>query len=97
MNSSIANPVDFYQDLNFPTVFKIKRVLRNRDIEIDFCRNASNAYFDRIFRDNYFMLRKKNIAKMMKILKYPIRVIIRYIPIYFLPILDVNIKIVKGK
>lgn len=59
MNSSIANPVDFYQDLNFPTVFKIKRVLRNRDIEIDFCRNASNAYFDRIFRDNYFMLRKK--------------------------------------
>jgi SAM-dependent methyltransferase len=97
INSSIDNPEEFYEDLTFPTVFKIERILRNKRVEIGFCREASNAYFNRVFSDNDFVLRKKNIAKIIDILKFPMRLIIRFIPIHFLPILDVNIKISKEK
>jgi hypothetical protein len=86
------NLVEFYNELSFPTVFKIKRALKNKNVDIHFSRSATNAYIDRAIYDDYFVGRKRNVAKMVKILKYPLRKIIRYIPIYYLPIIDVKIK-----
>jgi 2-polyprenyl-3-methyl-5-hydroxy-6-metoxy-1,4-benzoquinol methylase len=91
MHSSIAYPKNFYEDLTFPTVFKVKRALRNKGVEVHFSRNASNAYLDRVFSDNYFMLRKKKLANIVKIMQYTTKNITQWIPIFFLPIIDVSI------
>jgi 2-polyprenyl-3-methyl-5-hydroxy-6-metoxy-1,4-benzoquinol methylase len=87
-NSRISNPIDFYNDLTFPTVWKIKRFLKDKAFMINFNEAATLKYIDRAINDTYFRARKENISRFAGYLRKPLVKIIRFTPVYVLPIID---------
>jgi len=97
LNSSIVEPVKFYEELTFPTVIKIRRILKNRSIEIRFFYYATKSYVDRSINDVYFTQRKRKLAKNVRKIRIPLLKVIRFIPVSILPIMDVRIKLLEKK
>ena len=87
-NSRISNPIDFYNDLTFPTVWKIKKVLKDEAFMLNFSESATLKYIDRTINDTYFRARKQNISRFAGYLRKPLVKMIRFTPVYVLPIID---------
>ena len=90
-HSHIENPEDFYNDLSFPNIFKLNKILGQYEIYAKYRNTATLEYLDRAVKDEYFILRKKKIASVVRIIIKPIKKIIRILPKSSLPIIDCKI------
>jgi SAM-dependent methyltransferase len=88
INAGIEKPLEFYQELSFPTIFKINRSINRDKYQIIFHKSATKFYLERIFSDDFYQKRKKIIYQLVKLLKPLIRVIVVISPKILIPIID---------
>ena len=90
--STIPNPVDFWQDLSWPTQKKLKQRLNNLGLVADFSRDATNHYINRALTDSKFNERKGLIiGSYLKMFAIVAQHLTRFIPMSLIPIIDCRI------
>ena len=90
--STIPNPVDFWQDLSWPTQRKLKQRLNNLGLVADFSRDATNHYINRALTDSKFIERKGLIiGSCLKMFAIVAQHLTRFIPMSLIPIIDCRI------
>jgi 2-polyprenyl-3-methyl-5-hydroxy-6-metoxy-1,4-benzoquinol methylase len=90
-NSKIPNSEEFWDDLSWPTQRGLKRILKSNGWNVEFSREATNAYLNRVLADSDFLIRKGLlVGSLFKIISHLSRVI-RFIPYSLLPIIDCRI------
>ena len=90
--SHLEDPINFYEDLSWPTPLKIKSNLKQFNYEINFSKNATKKYVTRALTDGFFIARKPLISRIVKLLKPIIFMLIALTPIQLCPIIDCEIK-----
>jgi hypothetical protein len=87
------NLIEFYNELSFPNIQKINKILNNKNCEITYSRSATLEYIKRATNDSIFIARKKVITYFVSKLGKLLPLIIKIIPKSILPIIDCRIKI----
>ena len=91
--STIPNPVDFWQDLSWPTQRELKRYLKSEGLEFEFSREATNFYVNRALSDSSFINRKGLIfGSLIKGFALLAKYLTQFIPLSLIPIIDCRIK-----
>ena len=92
MKSTIPNPVDFWQDLSWPSQRKLMRKLKDLNLTAEFSRDATNHYINRALNDSNFIERKGPvIGLLLKAFATIAKHLTRFIPMSLLPIIDCRI------
>jgi 2-polyprenyl-3-methyl-5-hydroxy-6-metoxy-1,4-benzoquinol methylase len=86
------NLLEFYNELSFPTVRKLNKILRNTKYEVRYSRYATLEYVKRATRDRIFIARKKIITRVVSKSGKLLPLIIKMLPKSILPIIDCRIK-----
>ena len=90
--STIPNPVDFWQDLSWPTQRKLRQKLNNLGLVAEFSRDATNHYINRALTDPKFIERKGLIiGSCLKVFAIVAKHLTRFIPMSLIPIIDCRI------
>jgi 2-polyprenyl-3-methyl-5-hydroxy-6-metoxy-1,4-benzoquinol methylase len=85
------NLIEFYNELSFPNMQKINRILKNSNCEIIYSRSATLEYVKRATNDGIFIARKKIISFFVSKSGKLLPIIIKVIPKSILPIIDCRI------
>ena len=92
MKSTTPNPVDFWQDLSWPTQRKLQQKLNNLGLVAEFSRDATNHYINRALNDTNFIERKGPIfGRLLKAFATVAQHLTRFIPMALIPIIDCRI------
>jgi len=91
VSSHLRDSIEFYLDLSWPTVRKLKKLLKKRGYTFCFSKDATLMYIERFESDEFFVRRKPLFAKIFMILKPFIRLAIKMTPVELLPIIDCQI------
>ena len=92
INSTIPNPVDFWQDLSWPSQRKLKRLLKQTMVLAEFSRDATDHYINRALSDPKFIERKGPFfGKLLKVFSAIAKHLTRFIPMALIPIIDCRI------
>ena len=92
MKSTIPNPVDFWQDLSWPSQRKLMRKLKDLNLTAEFSRDATNHYINRAINDSDFIERKgRVIGLLLKAFATIAKHLTRFIPMSLIPIIDCRI------
>lgn len=90
--STIPNPVNFWQDLSWPTQRKLRQKLDNLGLVAEFSREATNHYINRALTDSKFIERKgRIIGNLIKCFALLTKYLTQFIPLAFIPIIDCRI------
>lgn len=92
MKSSIPNPIDFWQDLSWPSQRKLTRKLKDLNLTAEFSRDATNHYINRALNDSNFIDRKGPLfGTLLKVFAITAKRLTRFIPMSLIPIIDCRI------
>ena len=86
------NLVEFYNELSFPNIQKINRILKNSNCEIIYSKSATLEYVKRATNDGIFIARKRIISFLVSKSGKLLPIIIKVIPKSILPIIDCQIR-----
>ena len=90
--SAIPNPVDFWEDLSWPSQRKLEKLLKEMGVVAEFSRDATNHYVRRALNGPKFIERKGPIfGPLLKISATIAKHVTRFIPIALIPIIDCRI------
>ena len=90
-NSNIPNSGEFWRDLSWPTQRGLKKILKSKGWHVEFSRDATNEYLNRVFTDSDFILRKgRLIGTLFKVISLLAK-IVRFVPYAYLPVIDCRI------
>jgi 2-polyprenyl-3-methyl-5-hydroxy-6-metoxy-1,4-benzoquinol methylase len=84
-NSEIA---EIYNDLSFPNIFKLNKILNGYAITTRFENFATKNYINRAIKDEYFFRRKKRLSNLVRLFSKPLLGLIDKMPKSTLPIID---------
>lgn len=88
----MPNPVDFWQDLSWPSQRKLKKLLKETGVLAEFSRDATDHYINRTLSDPKFIERKGLIfGKLLKAFATIAKHLTRFIPMALIPIIDCRI------
>jgi 2-polyprenyl-3-methyl-5-hydroxy-6-metoxy-1,4-benzoquinol methylase len=91
VSSYLQDSLKFYFDLSWPTVRKLKKILKKHGYTFYFSKDAALMYVERLDSDEFFVNRKPLFAKIFLVLKPFIRLAIKITPVQLLPIIDCRI------
>ena len=86
------NLVEFYNELSFPNIQKINKILKNKNYKITYSRSATSEYIKRATNDGIFIERKKNISLLVAKTGKILPIVIKILPKSILPIIDCRIQ-----
>ena len=86
------NLVEFYNELSFPNIQKINRILKNSNCEIIYSKSATLEYVKRATNDGIFIARKRIISFLVSKSGKLLPIIIKILPKSILPIIDCQIR-----
>ena len=90
-NSKIPNSEKFWDDLSWPTQRGLKKILKSNGWNVEFSRDATNAYLNRVLADSDFVTRKGLVVgSLFKIISHLTKVV-WFVPYSILPIIDCRI------
>lgn len=90
-NSTIDKAEKFFEDLSFPNIFKLNRILRKYKIFRQYDNLATKNYMKRAIEDKYFANRKRKISYLISLLPKHVENFISMIPKVMLPVIDCQI------
>jgi len=89
--SKIPNSEEFWDDLSWPTQRGLRNMLKSKGWNVEFSRDATHAYLNRVLADSDFIIRKGLIVgSLFKVISHLPKVI-RFVPYSLLPIIDCRI------
>ena len=89
--SEIPNSEKFWDDLSWPTQRGLKKILKSNGWNVEFSRDATNAYLNRVLADSDFVTRKGLVVgSLLKLISHLTKVV-RFVPYSMLPIIDCRI------
>lgn len=93
--SRIPNSEEFWNDLSWPTQRGLKKILKSKGWKVEFSRDATYEYLNRVLTDTDFLLRKGLlIGSLFKLISYLTK-IFRFVPLGLLPVIDCRISNAK--
>lgn len=91
--SDIASAFDFWEDLSWPTVVKLRHILAPVSDSFVFLRDATEAYVVRAREDVVFTRRKPRIIRSIAGVA---PLLVRAMPVSLLPVIDVRVRKVEA-
>jgi 2-polyprenyl-3-methyl-5-hydroxy-6-metoxy-1,4-benzoquinol methylase len=90
-SSGIDKAEKFFEDLSFPNIFKLNKILRKYEICKRYDNLATKNYMKRAIEDEYFANRKRKVSYFISILPKHVEYFISMIPKIMLPVIDCQI------
>ena len=94
-NSKIPDSDEFWGDLSWPTQKKLKKILKSKGWNVEFSRDATHEYLNRVVSDSDFIVRKGRIIGSLFKLTSVLVKIVRFVPLAYLPVIDCRISNAK--
>ena len=94
-NSKIPDSDEFWGDLSWPTQKKLKKILKSKGWNVEFSRDATHEYLNRVVSDSDFIVRKGRIIGSLFKLTSVLAKIVRFVPHAYLPVIDCRISNAK--
>ena len=96
LSSNIPNPLEFWEDLSWPTPSKLKRAIKNSEMSSAFSRQTTKSYLERPFTDNSFKERKnKTTFAVIKLISKVLIPAVSFVPLKLMPIIDCKVSLNK--
>ena len=89
--SEIPNSEKFWDDLSWPTQRGLKKILKSNGWNVEFSRDATNAYLNRVLADSDFVTRKGLVVGSLFQMISHLTKVVRFVPYSMLPIIDCRI------
>lgn len=94
LNSKIPNPIEFWNDLSWPTQSKLKRAAISSEMSAVFSRQTTKSYLERPFTDDSFSQRKNKLTfQIIKCVSKVLMRVLSFVPLKFMPMLDCKVKL----
>ncbi len=91
-NSSITDPISFWEDLSWPTGSQVKKHCQEMGYGCSFSNEAFSSYLERFQEDESFRKRKGRLFTIIVRMVLPVLTYFtNWIPSKFLPVIDVTI------
>jgi 2-polyprenyl-3-methyl-5-hydroxy-6-metoxy-1,4-benzoquinol methylase len=84
-NSNIA---EVYNDLSFPNIFKLNKILNGYEVTTRYENFATINYINRAIKDEFFSLRKKRLSNLVRLFSKPLLAVVDKLPKSILPTID---------
>jgi SAM-dependent methyltransferase len=94
LSSDIHDPLEFWNDLSWPTPSKLKKAVLNSRMSVVFSRQTTKSYLERPFADHSFKERKnKSTFALIKLISKVLIPGLSFLPLTLLPMIDCKVRL----
>ncbi len=96
LNSNVPNPLEFWDDLSWPTPSKMKKAVVDSGMSVVFSRQTSKSYLERPVKDEAFKQRKNKLTfQVIKLISKVLMPVLSFVPLTLMPIIDCKVRLNK--
>ncbi len=97
LNSDLSDPLEFWDDLSWPTPSKVKKAVTDSKMSVVFSRQTTKSYLERPFVDDSFKQRKnKSTFSVIKLISRILIPVLSFVPITLMPMIDCKVRLDKN-
>jgi len=96
LNSNVPNPLEFWDDLSWPTPSKVKKSVIDSGMSVVFSRQTSKSYLERPVKDEAFKQRKNKLTfQLISLISRILIPVLSFVPITLMPMIDCKVRLNK--
>jgi SAM-dependent methyltransferase len=96
LNSDLSDPLEFWDDLSWPTPPKVKAAVIDSGVFVAFSRQATKSYLERPVMDDSFKQRKNKLTfQVIKLISKVLMPVLSFVPLTLMPIIDCKVRLKK--
>lgn len=96
LSSDLSDPLEFWDDLSWPTPSKVKKAVIDSRVSVVFSRQTTKSYLERPFRDDSFKQRKNKLTfQVIKSISKVLIPVLSFVPLTLMPIIDCKVRLNK--
>ena len=96
VTSNLPNPLEFWNDLSWPTPSKLKKAATDSKMSVVFSRQTTKSYLERPFTDDSFKERKNKITfAVIKLISKVLIPVLSFVPLKLMPMIDCKVRLNK--
>jgi SAM-dependent methyltransferase len=97
LNSDLSDPLEFWDDLSWPTPSKVKKVVVDSGLSVAFSRQTTKSYLERPVMDDSFKQRKNKLTfQAIKLISKVLIPVLPFVPLKLMPMIDCKVKLDKN-
>jgi len=96
LSSELPDPLEFWNDLSWPTPSKVRRAVHNSRMSVVFSRQTTKSYLERPFMDDSFKQRKNKLTfVVIKLTSKVLIPVLALVPLTLMPMIDCKVRLNK--
>ena len=96
LNSGLTEPLEFWDDLSWPTPQKVKKAVIDSGMSVAFSRQTSKSYLKRPVMDDSFKQRKNKLTfQVIKLISKVLIPVSSIVPLTLMPMIDSKVRLNK--
>ena len=96
LSSELPDPLEFWDDLSWPTPSKVKKAVNDSKMSVVFSRQSTKSYLERPFADDSFKERKnKSTFAVIKLISKVLIPVLSFVPLTLMPMIDCKVRLNK--
>jgi SAM-dependent methyltransferase len=96
LNSDLSDPLEFWNDLSWPTPSKVRRAVNNSRMSVVFSRRTTKSYLERPFMDDSLKQRKNKLTfVVIKLTSKVLIPVLALVPLTLMPMIDCKVRLNK--
>jgi hypothetical protein len=96
LNSDLSDPLEFWNDLSWPTPSKVRRAVNNSRMSVVFSRQTTKSYLERPFMDDSLKQRKNKLTfVVIKLTSKVLIPVLALVPLTLTPLIDCKVRLNK--
>jgi hypothetical protein len=96
LSSDLSDPLEFWNDLSWPTPSKVKKAVMDSRMSIVFSRQTTKSYLERPVMDDSFKQRKNKLTfQVIKLISKVLVPVLSFVPLTLTPLIDCKVRLNK--
>jgi SAM-dependent methyltransferase len=96
LSSDLSNPLEFWNDLSWPTPSKVKKAVIDSRMSVVFSRQTTKSYLERPIMDDSFKQRKSKLTfQVIKLISKVLIPVLSFVPLTLTPLIDCKVRLNK--
>jgi hypothetical protein len=94
LNSGLSDPLEFWDDLSWPTPPKVKKAVIDSGMSVAFSRQTTKSYLERPVMDDSFKQRKNKLTfHVIKLISKMLIPVSSIVPLTLMPMIDCKVRL----
>jgi len=96
LNFDLSDPLEFWDDLSWPTPPKVKKAVIDSGMSVAFSRQTTKSYLERPVMDDSFKQRKNKLTfQVIKLISKALIPVLSFVPLTLMPLIDCKVRLNK--